>query len=189
MSDIVTLNKESLSIWQANDLEPMRYDYDIKPGDIVLDIGSYQREWGKVFEEKGCNVEYFDALDNRAAWKCDGELMMAGAYYYTSMYGKQNASYKCVDIAPYLQKEIALVKINIEGGEYELIEYIISKGLHENIINLQVQFHLIDGKDCEAMYKVISDLLKETHKLIWRYPFCWESWQRKDEYYKKFANA
>ena len=83
-----------------------------------------------------------------------------------------------MDIAKYLQSEVALCKINIEGGEYELLQYIISKGLMKNIKNLQVQFHYIEGKDCEKMYSVIEGLLSLTHRQTWRFPFVWENWER-----------
>lgn len=178
--EIVSLNPESLRQWQEQNLEQMRYDYDVKVGDYVLDIGSYQREWGKRFEAKGCIVEYFDALDNRAAWTYDGEIAMGGAYYYTSMFGEGVMSkFKCVDIAPYLQKEVALCKINIEGGEVELLNYIIEKGLIGNIHNLQVQFHMVEGRDSEKDYISIAGWLSRTHELSWRSPFCWESWKLK----------
>lgn len=178
---MISLHPTYLKQWQDEHLERLRYEYpDIKEHETVLDIGSYRREWGNAMIEKyTVKVESFDALDNKAAWKFNGKLAMGGAYYYTSMYEPAVTEYWCVDIAPYLQQEIAVVKINIEGGEYELLEYIISKGLMKNIRNLQVQFHYIEGKDCERMYQVLAQLLSLTHTLQWRYPFCWESWERK----------
>lgn len=191
MSETIKLNPDSLRQWQDLDMEPIRYGYDLHPEDIVLDIGSYQREWGKEIEARyGCKVEYFDALDNRAAWLFDGELQFGGAYYYTSAFEKQKTvTYKCVDIAPFLDKEIALVKLNVEGSEYELLNYIIDRGLIGNIIDLQVQFHLIEGIDCEAMWKELYKKLKQTHELSWRYPFCWENWTRKREYNAQFHSV
>lgn len=191
MKEMITLKSDSLKQWQEEDMEPIRYAYDLLPEDTVLDIGSYKREWGsEIVNRYGCHVEYFDALDNRAAWLFDGTLEMGGAYYYTSMFADEKPyRYGCVDIAPYLQKEIALIKINIEGGEYELLRYIIEKGLMNNIVDLQVQFHLIDGQDCEKMYNELATRLRATHELTWRYPFCWENWQRKSEYSKQFQSC
>ena len=179
---MVTLDKENLRIWQEQDLEHLRYhSYRLNPSDTVLDIGAYRNEWGNEIKRMyGCHVEVFEAMDNKAAWLFDGRIEMGGAYYYTSMYESvKTASYKCVDIAPYIQKEIALVKINIEGAEYDLLDYIISKGLHKNVRNFQVQFHMVDGMDYETRYKKIAESLSETHEIDWRYPFVWESWKRK----------
>lgn len=178
---MVSLDQKNLKIWQEENLEYKRYEYDLSPDDLVLDIGSYQNEFGnKIKEMYGCKIEAFDALDNRAAWTYDGALQMGGQYYYTSLYDKDTPQneFKCVDIAPYLQREVGLVKINIEGGEYELLAYIISQGLIKNIRNLQVQFHLVDAVNLDNIYNTIAHQLSLTHKLEWRYPFVWESWTR-----------
>jgi hypothetical protein len=191
MKETVTLNQDALREWQNEDMEPLRYAYDLLPEDAVLDIGSYQREWGGEIEKRyGCKVEYFDALDNRAAWKYDGTIKTGGAYYYTSMFAEDKPNeYRCFDIAPFLTSEVRLVKINIEGGEYELLQYIIEKGLMKNIVDLQVQFHLIEGMDCDKLYSELAKELSKTHKLTWRYPFVWENWQRKSEADKMFKSV
>lgn len=179
--DKVTLNEKSLKEWQSKDLEHLRYEYDLKMTDKVIDIGSYRQEWAdKIRDIYGCHVECFEALDNRAAWVYDGEIALGGAFYYSSEFGDgPKTTYKCVDIAPYLQEEIALVKINIEGSEYNLIKYIIDKGLIKKIDELQVQFHLIEGVDCIMFYSLLALELSKTHELTWQYPFCWENWRRK----------
>jgi hypothetical protein len=178
---MVELNKESLKIWQDLDREPIRYDYGVKAGELIIDIGSYQREWSnEMIKRYGCKTECFEALDNRAAWKFDGTIEVGGAYYYTSSLLPPTGSVQCVDIAPYLQQEIAVLKMNIEGGEYELLSYIIEKGLHKNIRNLQVQFHEVEGLSFQLLYDGLAVELSKTHKLSWRYPFCWENWERKD---------
>lgn len=176
----ISLNKESLKVWQDEKLEYLRYQYDLKPTDKCLDLGSYQMEWAnEIIKRYGCKVECFDALDNKAAWVYDGKIAMGDAFYYTSLYAdKIDKEYWCVDIAKYLQEEIAVMKINIEGGEYVLLNYIIQKGLHKNVKNIQVQFHLIDGMDCGKLHLDIYKELKKTHKLTWDYPFCWENYLR-----------
>jgi hypothetical protein len=181
---MISLNPDSLKTWQDLDLESKRYEYhDIKPGELILDIGSYQREWSNMMIHKyGVTAECFDVLDNRGAWTKDTKMKMGGQYYYPSLYEPDNGQwFTCVDIAPFLQQEIAVCKINIEGGEYHLLQYIIAKYLHPNIRNLQVQFHEVKGRPYEVMYEGIASALSETHDLVWRYPYCWESWTRKSE--------
>ena len=160
--------------------EELRYQYDLKPSDLVLDIGSYRREFAdKIISLYGCRVECFDALDQKAAWLYDGNLAMGGEYLYTSaLADNPDREYACVDIARYLQSEVALVKMNIEGGEYALIRYIFDSYLMKNIKNLQVQFHYVDGMNCDKLYGDLASLLSLTHKLTWRFPFVWESWER-----------
>lgn len=179
---VVSLNIRSLKTWQDLNLEGKRYEYDVNPGEKILDIGSYQGEWSnEMIKRYGCKAECFDALDNRAAWIHDGKIEMGGQYYYTSMYDKGEQgpvnSFKCVDIAPFLQEEIAVMKINIEGSEYTLLAYIISKQLQKNVRNFQIQFHQIADHPYDLWYEEISKQLSLTHRLVWRYPYCWESWQ------------
>lgn len=176
---MITLNKESLKQWQEENLEHLRYEYDLKPDDYVIDIGSYRREWAdEITKRYHCKVECFDALDNRAAWTYDGKIKMGGAFYYTSMFSDEiNSEFNCVDIAKFLNEEVALMKINIEGGEYLLLNYIIEKGLHKNIKNLQIQFHEVEGMEYELAYKMLVSELSKTHKLTWHYPYVWENWK------------
>lgn len=160
--------------------EELRYKYDLKPTDTVLDIGSYRREFAdKITKLYGCTVECFDALDNRAAWLFDGRIAMGGNYLYTSIFSEViDKEYWCVDILKFLQSEVALCKINIEGGEYQLIQYMIDTGGIKKINNLQVQFHLVDGMDCKKLYANLAKQLSFTHKLTWQTPFVWENWER-----------
>ena len=129
ITDIIQLGPEQKQ-WQEKGLEWLRYDYSLKPTDIVFDIGSYRGEFANEIKKRyGCKVECFEALDNRAAWIEDGEIEMGGEYLYTSLFNNVNRKkYKCVDIARFVTKEIALMKINVEGGEYSLIQYLINKG-------------------------------------------------------------
>lgn len=167
--------------WVEKGLERLRYEYDLNPEDYCLDIGSYQMEWANEIKRRyGCEVECFEALDNRAAWVEDGVLLMGGLFYYTSAYDVESPQreFKCVDIAPFLQREVAVMKMNIEGAEYDLLDYIIRKGLHKNIKNIQVQFHKVDEMEYELFYNQIKDKLSLTHELTYCYPYVWENWQR-----------
>jgi len=167
--------------WVEKKLEYLRYEYDLKPDDYVIDIGSYRMEWAtEILKRYGCRVECFEALDNRAAWTYDGELEIGGVFLYSSIFTQEGKrKVKCEDIAKYLDREVALLKINIEGGEYELLSHIIYKGLHKNIKNIQVQFHKVEGLLWEVRYSSICRQLMKTHELTWQYPFVWENWSLK----------
>jgi hypothetical protein len=168
--------------WAEKGLERLRFEYDLKPDDYCIDIGSYRREWAdEIIKRYGCKVECFEALDDRAAWTYDGELEIGGVFLYSSIFtneGKRKV--KCEDIAKYLNREVAVMKINIEGGEYDLLSYIIDKGLHKNIKNIQVQFHKVDGLLWEVRSTSIQRQLMKTHELTYQYPFVWENWKRNE---------
>jgi FkbM family methyltransferase len=75
--------------------------------------------------------------------------------------------------------EIDLIKVNIEGGEYELLDRMIENGLHLKCKRIRVQFHeWIAGS--HRMYDRIRAGFARSHDVEWEYPFVWESWVRKD---------
>jgi hypothetical protein len=187
----VTLNEESQAIWQSQNLEHLRYEYDLKPDDVVIDLGAYCGEWANEIRARyGCcviAVEPTDSIDGyaceyikKAAWTHDGKLKFGGAFYYSSAFENPVREYECFDVNSLLSRfdEIALLKCNVEGAEYQLLNHIIDAGLHKRIRNLQVQFHLIEDEPVEEMYGAIASKLRETHRIEWRHSFCWESWRR-----------
>ena len=187
----VALNEESQAIWQSQNLEHLRYEYDLKPDDVVIDLGAYRGEWANEIRARyGCcvvAVEPTDSIDGypceyikKAAWLFDGSLRVGGAFYYTSAFEDPTHEYECFDINSLLSRydEIALLKINIEGAEYDLLGHIIFHGLLPRIKNLQVQFHLVEDDDSGSRYESIAESLSDSHSLTWRYPFVWENWRR-----------
>jgi FkbM family methyltransferase len=190
---LVSLNKTSLEEWQLNNLEHLRYEYDLKPEDLVIDVGAYRGEWAsQMFCRYGCRLILVEPgpwvigfpvgeVINKAASTHAGKLKFGGAYYYTSAYEEPTHEYECFDINSLLAKYevIALLKLNVEGAEYSLLNHIINAGLQMKILNLQIQFHQIERKPFRKWYKAIASKLSETHKLTWRYAFCWENWEKK----------
>ncbi len=74
--------------------------------------------------------------------------------------------------------QVALAKINIEGGEYELLERLIATGRIRSIENLQVQFHNFWPEAASRM-RAIQDALAATHEPTYQYRFVWENWKRR----------
>ena len=73
---------------------------------------------------------------------------------------------------------IDLLKINIEGSEFLLLQDIISKRLIGKIKHLQVQFHTF-YPNSKKLRDEIREKLSESHEQEWNYPFVWESWKKK----------
>jgi FkbM family methyltransferase len=70
---------------------------------------------------------------------------------------------------------VDLIKINIEGGEYELLERMLDTGLHSRCKCIRVQFHEW-FENSHLLRRRIRRRLSETHTIEWDYPFVWESW-------------
>lgn len=74
--------------------------------------------------------------------------------------------------------KVDLLKLNIEGSEYDLLDKLISSGKIEFIDKLQIQFH--DNVDeAELRREIIRNSLQKTHKEIWSYYFVWERWDKR----------
>lgn len=77
---------------------------------------------------------------------------------------------------------VDLIKINVEGGEYELLEAILDQGLVRNFGNLQIQYHAIPDINPVERWKKIRSRLTETHRLMYADPSMefhsnsWEGW-------------
>lgn len=70
---------------------------------------------------------------------------------------------------------VDLMKINIEGGEYPLLERMIEIGLIERVDCLLIQFHEWLPRAYYRRRK-IRKALEKTHRMVWDYDFVWEKW-------------
>jgi hypothetical protein len=70
--------------------------------------------------------------------------------------------------------QVDLLKINVEGCEYEILDHILNKGLIKIFKNIQVQFHDFVPDAIQKRNKIIEKL-KNTHTSTYLYEFVWES--------------
>ena len=76
-------------------------------------------------------------------------------------------------------EKINLMKINIEGGEFELLNILIESQTIKIIENILVQFHSF-VKNAERKRIKIQSRLNKTHSITFEYPFVWENWVLKE---------
>jgi hypothetical protein len=72
------------------------------------------------------------------------------------------------------------MKINIEGGEYDLLDAMLSAGLADRVEAFQIQFHDFVDRADERMAD-IQRRLSVTHRAAYQFPYVWESWLRRDD--------
>jgi hypothetical protein len=70
------------------------------------------------------------------------------------------------------------MKINIEGGEYSLLQRMIEKEITGICNNIQVQFHNC-FQNAPEMRMNIREVLNKTHFLTYDYYFVWENWEKR----------
>jgi len=72
-------------------------------------------------------------------------------------------------------QRIDLVKINIEGAEYDLLDRMLELGLQESVQSFLIQFHEWHPRAYSRRRKILKELRK-THRCEWNFGFVWEKW-------------
>ncbi|MEK7594265.1 MAG: FkbM family methyltransferase [Patescibacteria group bacterium] len=179
-----------------------RYSYNLNKNSVAYDMGGYKGEWAeKINKLYGCKVEVFEPVlkfveilekkfkDNPKVniypFGLEGRtyterISLDLASSSTFKKGAKTEKIELVKASDFIPKslKIDLIKINIEGGEYELLEHLIKTGLIKNITDLQLQFHEFVPNGRKKRLK-IQELLGKTHVMTYNYPFIWENWRRK----------
>lgn len=182
----------------------LRYRYRIGPNDLVIDVGGYRGDFAAAIREKtGCSAMVFEphpgfAAALRARFAADEKVQviaygLAGRDAVMLLSDADDASSTQATSGSVLEVPmrqaatsfaelgvgaVALMKVNIEGGEFDLLPHLIESGLIKRIDNLQVQFHDF-VPDAASRRELIRRALLQTHDLEWDYPFVWESWKRR----------
>lgn len=73
-------------------------------------------------------------------------------------------------------QRVALLKLNIEGAEYEVLGRLCGGPWIGQIDQLLVQFHRVPGSG--RSYRTVVQSLERTHRRVWRWPWVWEYWVR-----------
>jgi FkbM family methyltransferase len=73
---------------------------------------------------------------------------------------------------------IDLLKVNIEGGEYDLFDRLIGCGRLPRVRLVLVQFHEWHPHAYRRR-RAIRKVLRRSHDEVWNYPFVWELWRRR----------
>jgi FkbM family methyltransferase len=73
------------------------------------------------------------------------------------------------------QHKIDLLKLNVEGAEYDILNDMIDTRQIERVTDIQVQFHDF-VPDAETKLERIRQRLSATHRPTYQYTFVWENW-------------
>lgn len=182
----------------------LRLNYDLNTNSTVFDLGGYQGQWASdIYAKYGCTIHVFEPVQQFAAdiqhrfernakihvhnfgladknQVVEMHLASDGSSVYRS-HGDP-VSVRLVDAVTFFESagisRIDLMKINIEGGEYDLLDRLIAAGYVSQIRNIQVQFHVCIP-DAVIRMRQIQNMLSHTHKLTYQYEFVWENWAAK----------
>ncbi|HEX2927775.1 MAG TPA: FkbM family methyltransferase, partial [Ruminiclostridium sp.] len=145
----------------------LRLNYDLTKDSVVFDLGGYKGQWaGDIFGRYGCGIYIFEPVElfykeivNRFKDTpkiqvfqyglsdenkiCKIGLDQDGSSIYKSSQNTEEISLvKATDfISQQRIERIDVLKVNIEGGEYDLLDHLIQSGSINLVANLQIQFH------------------------------------------------
>lgn len=199
------LQTQRVAPWFAVDGDhTLRVTYPLTAESLVVDLGGYEGQWASdIFAMYRCKVlvfepvpEYAGAIARRFAANPDivvhpfglahetheTELSVDRASSSTFKTGGPSVRIQLVDAVEFLEHHAAghvdLLKVNIEGGEYDLLDRLIAGGWIDRITDLQIHFHDFVPNAQQRM-KSIQDALRRTHYPTYQYEFVWENWRHR----------
>jgi len=183
--------------------DDLRARYDLSPSSHVMDLGGFRGDWTALIVERyGCQVDVFEPVPQFARrlqerFAGNGKVKVhpfgiAGSTRVARMTVDDDSSsivgtgpgpeVSLVQLAEFLQHEgiatVDLMKINIEGAEFEVLDHMIEAGIVTRVRDIQVQFHAVVANAAERMVD-IQRRLSATHRRTFQYPWTWENWRLK----------
>jgi FkbM family methyltransferase len=186
----------------------LRLDYPLTPESVVFDLGGYHGDFAAAMNERyGCKVYIFEPVPEfhqKCVARFKGNHQIVCMNYGLSSadewlnidlaenassfaFPQSNEAKQLVEVRSIVEciyelkiERIDLMKINIEGGEFEVIPAIIESGDLKKVHFLQIQFHNFI-EHATNQRKNIRNQLANTHTEMWNYDFVWESWERKNQ--------
>jgi FkbM family methyltransferase len=178
------------------------FNFDLNSNSTVFDIGSYDGAYFRDISRRySCHIHAFEPVPtfyqnscfmlpgkvkvrNYALGKVDDTFTITLADNASGAFAEGGEKIECKKISfnSYVKEnnisQIDLLKVNCEGGEYELLEAIIESNWLQYIDNIIIQFHLIPEIPVETRQKIV-DKIGETHNIMFSFPFIWEGWKTK----------
>lgn len=187
--------------------EPLRYEYPLNKDSLVIDGGGFEGNWAAGMSERyGCTViifepvhQFFSQLLRRFQSADNVAIDCAGLGGADCENGKQvkiyirnNSSglfspgpeaetvklYSASIVVGKFTRPVDVLKLNIEGCEFDVIEDLIGSGQIKRVKNIQVQWHDC-APDAVMRFDALQKKLTETHELTLDSGWVWQNWKLK----------
>lgn len=177
-----------------------RYDYPLTPKSVVVDCGGYNGEFtDRIWDKYHSNVIVYEPHPDwggKLAIKYSSNANVCviegavGARKRTEMFrtkgdmtgmfaeGTEAWSAHVYPIEDIIEDGVDLLKLNIEGMEFEVLERMLELDIATKCRDIQVQFHPV-VENAERRYAVIRRLLDRTHRITYDEPWVWQNWERR----------
>ena len=180
-------------------------DFPLDESSTVFDVGAYDGDWAGALWDRyhptiyafepsrrprraltagvGANdrVHVFDYGLGRSDHVGRLGLAAAGSgFHKAGVMGAVDVPVR--DIAGVLEElgleRLTLLKVNIEGGEYDLLDRLAETGWLDRIDHLLIQFHEWQPRAYWRRFRNRRDLAR-THDEIWCHSWMWEYWRHR----------
>lgn len=184
-----------------------RLNYNLDENSLVWDLGGYEGQWASDIYGKYSSsimifepyIPYANNIKHRFEPNKKIQIFAFGLGARTEKLGfsvldnssslfangPKNETIDIVSVVDFIKERnitsVDLVKINIEGGEYDFLEKLIESGLIGIFKNIQVQFHDFIIDNAQQRMNNIQKAISLTHKLTYQYEFVWENWEKIDK--------
>lgn len=188
--------------------ESLRYEYELTPDSLIVDAGGFDGNWFiPMWEKHQCNIMVFEpVLDfwmkcTQRAYGVDRDAMfnLKIAVFQSALgakdqpinvavrgdssgvYSDAETLERCreVDVNKFFgDKDWDVLKLNIEGMEFDVLERLVSTGNITRVKNIQVQFHRV-VPDFDYRYGRLREALLTTHEPEWDSEIIWQNWKLK----------
>ncbi len=186
--------------------ENLRLDYPLDASSIVFDVGGFEGDFAAAIHKRyGCTVHVFEPVPDflnslRSRFEGNPQIIIHpfglggrtetvpmslaanGSSHVKEAGGDRPVSAQIQSYAEFIAQSgvttVDLMKSNIEGAEFDLLEHMLDNGGISNIRDLQVQFHQF-VPDASRRRRAIRRRLTATHALTYEYYFVWENWRLK----------
>ena len=187
-------------IVEINKVECLTTKYPLNSDSIIYDVGAYTGKWALEMNNLyNCIIHSFEPIrsnlqnniknnaniigHNFALGCCNGKRKIYLAKDASSFFVESNSFEEVYekDIIQVMKDlksyNISLLKLNIEGAEFDLLEHLIRHNMINKFDHIQVQYHgVVPNFDSRRLF-IQKEFLK-THKKNYDYPFIWESWSK-----------
>jgi FkbM family methyltransferase len=197
------MNLRELARWEHDNGPTTHFvQYDLTPESVCFDVGAYIGQYAQLMHDRySCRVFCFEPvrahfeqlvsrLQGRSGIQCfnvglgpeDTNQIIAINADSSSLFCLSDrielVTIRSIDavMRETAVGQIDLIKINIEGGEYALLDHCLGTGLITRFRNIQVQFHDF-FPDAVHRRNTIRDKLSLTHDITYDYEFVWENWK------------
>lgn len=200
------IQRERVMPWFADKGDQtLRLDYELNENSVVFDLGGYKGEFAAdIYCRYTSEIYIFEPIEsffqiiqkkflknnkvkiyNFGLAGKDDEMQISMSDNSSSVFLKTENSetIQLKSIVDFIRvnniTKVDLIKINIEGGEYEVLESLLENNLIGIFENIQVQFHDFLFENAKERMNAIQEKLKLTHQTTYQYEFVWENWKLK----------